>query len=139
MEGQSCANTEIIQQEPFGSSPPPFLNLLKIHRELLVSKIRNTQCLIDNLIKNEYFSTEDAEIAAQFPTQADKVRKILDLVQSKGEEVSEYFIYILQEVSDAYYELQPWLDEIEFHPSQNIQNKPVVNTDPARDSSSLSC
>ncbi|XP_074918589.1 nucleotide-binding oligomerization domain-containing protein 1 isoform X2 [Chelonoidis abingdonii] len=130
MEGQSCANTEIIQQEPFGSSPPPFLNLLKIHRELLVSKIRNTQCLIDNLIKNEYFSTEDAEIAAQFPTQADKVRKILDLVQSKGEEVSEYFIYILQEVSDAYYELQPWLDEIEFHPSQNIQNKPVVNTDP---------
>uniref|UniRef100_A0A452H100 Uncharacterized protein n=1 Tax=Gopherus agassizii TaxID=38772 RepID=A0A452H100_9SAUR len=130
MEGQSCANTEIIQQEPFGSSPPPFLNLLKIHRELLVSKIRNTQCLIDNLIKNEYFSTEDAEIAAQFPTQADKVRKILDLVQSKGEEVSEYFIYILQEVFDAYYELQPWLDEIEFHPSQNIQNKPVVNTDP---------
>ncbi|XP_030406922.1 nucleotide-binding oligomerization domain-containing protein 1 isoform X3 [Gopherus evgoodei] len=130
MEGQSCANTEIIQQEPFGSSPPPFLNLLKIHRELLVSKIRNTQCLIDNLIKNEYFSTEDAEIAAQFSTQADKVRKILDLVQSKGEEVSEYFIYILQEVFDAYYELQPWLDEIEFHPSQNIQNKPVVHTDP---------
>ncbi|KAM9164300.1 nucleotide-binding oligomerization domain-containing protein 1 isoform 1-T2 [Pangshura tecta] len=130
MEGQSCANTEIIQQVPSESSSPPFLNLLKIHRELLVSKIQNTQCLIDNLIKNEYFSTEDAEIAAQFPTQADKVRKILDLVRSKGEEVSEYFIYILQEVSDAYYELQPWLDEIEFHPSQNIQNKPVVNTDP---------
>ncbi|EMP29485.1 Nucleotide-binding oligomerization domain-containing protein 1 [Chelonia mydas] len=130
MEGQSCANTKIIQQVPSGSSPPPFLNLLKIHRELLVSKIRNTQCLIDNLIKNEYFSTEDAEIAAQFPIQADKVRKILDLVQSKGEEVSEYFIYILQEVSDAYYELQPWLDEIDFHPSENIQNKPVVNTDP---------
>uniref|UniRef100_A0A8C3S3J8 Nucleotide binding oligomerization domain containing 1 n=1 Tax=Chelydra serpentina TaxID=8475 RepID=A0A8C3S3J8_CHESE len=130
MEGQSYANTEIIQQVSSRSSPPPFLNLLKIHRELLVSKIRNTQCLIDNLIKNEYFSTEDAEIAAQFPTQADKVRKILDLVQSKGEEVSEYFIYILQEVSDAYYELQPWLDEIDFHPSQNIQNKAVVNTDP---------
>lgn len=61
-----------------------------------------------------------------------QVRKILDLVQSKGEEVSEYFIYILQEVSDAYYELQPWLDEIGFHPSENIQNKPVVNTDPGR-------
>nr|XP_025041678.1 nucleotide-binding oligomerization domain-containing protein 1 isoform X2 [Pelodiscus sinensis] len=130
MEGQSCANIETIQQVLSESSPPSFLNVLKIHRELLVSKIRNTQCLIDNLIKNEYFSIEDAEIAVQFPTQADKVRKILDLVQSKGEEVSEYFIYILQEVSDAYYELQPWLDEIDFRPSQNVQNKPVTNTDP---------
>uniref|UniRef100_A0A8C8RMG9 Nucleotide binding oligomerization domain containing 1 n=1 Tax=Pelusios castaneus TaxID=367368 RepID=A0A8C8RMG9_9SAUR len=130
MEGQPCDITEIIQQVHSGSNPSPFLNVLKIHRELLVSKIRNTQCLIDNLIKNDYFSPEDAEIAAQFSTQADKVRKILDLVQSKGEEVSEYFIYILHEVSDAYYDLQPWLDEIGFHPSENIQNKPVVNTDP---------
>uniref|UniRef100_A0A663EBW0 Nucleotide binding oligomerization domain containing 1 n=1 Tax=Aquila chrysaetos chrysaetos TaxID=223781 RepID=A0A663EBW0_AQUCH len=59
-----------------------------------------------------------------------QVRKILDLVQSKGEEVSEYFIHVLQKVTDAYYELQPWLDEIGYKPSENICSKPVVNTDP---------
>lgn len=73
MEGQLCANLEISVEKPPGTSPPSFIALLKIYRELLVSKIRNTQCLIDNLINNEYFSTEDAEIVVQFPTQADKV------------------------------------------------------------------
>ncbi|NXG64155.1 NOD1 protein, partial [Hemiprocne comata] len=130
MEGQICANLEISVEKPPGISPPSFIALLKVYRELLVSRIRNTQCLIDNLIKNDYFSTEDAEIVVQFPTQADKVRKILDLVQSKGEEVSEYFIRVLQKVTDAYYELQPWLDEIGYKPSENICSKPVVNTDP---------
>ncbi|XP_006037517.1 nucleotide-binding oligomerization domain-containing protein 1 isoform X1 [Alligator sinensis] len=130
MAGQPYANTKIIQQVPSETSPPSFINLLKIHREHLVTSIRNTQCLIDNLIKNEYFSNEDAEIAAQFQTQTDKVRKILDLVQSKGEEVSEYFVYTLQKVTDAYHELQPWLDEIRFQPSEHIQSKLVVNTDP---------
>ncbi|KAM6339359.1 nucleotide-binding oligomerization domain-containing protein 1 isoform 2-T9 [Podargus strigoides] len=130
MEGQLCANVEISVEKPPGASPLSFIALLKVYRELLVSRIRNTQCLIDNLIKNDYFSTEDAEIVVQFPTQADKVRKILDLVQSKGEEVSEYFIRVLQKVTDAYYELQPWLDEIGFEPSENICSKPVVNTDP---------
>ncbi|XP_068013095.1 nucleotide-binding oligomerization domain-containing protein 1 isoform X2 [Melanerpes formicivorus] len=126
MEGHLCANLE----KPPGASPPSFIALLKVHREILVSTIRNTQCLIDNLLKNDYFSTEDAEIVVQFPTQADKVRKILDLVQSKGEEVSEYFILVLQKVTDAYYELQPWLDKIGYEPSEYICRKPVVNTDP---------
>uniref|UniRef100_A0A8C4XTW1 Nucleotide binding oligomerization domain containing 1 n=1 Tax=Falco tinnunculus TaxID=100819 RepID=A0A8C4XTW1_FALTI len=130
MESQLCANLEISVEKPPGASPLSFITLLKVYRELLVSRIRNTQCLIDNLIKNGYFSTEDAEIVVQFPTQADKVRKILDLVQSKGEEVSEYFIHVLQKVTDAYYELQPWLDEIGYMPSENIRSKPVVNTDP---------
>ncbi|XP_067147532.1 nucleotide-binding oligomerization domain-containing protein 1 isoform X2 [Apteryx mantelli] len=130
MEGQPCANLEISGETPSVASLPSCIALLKVYRELLVSKIRNTQCLIDNLIKNDYFSTEDAEIVVQFPTQADKVRKILDLVQSKGEEVSEYFIHVLQKVTDAYYELQPWLDEIGYQPSENIHSKPVENTDP---------
>lgn len=73
MEGQLCANLEISVEKPPGASPPSFIALLKVYRELLVSRIRNTQCLIDNLIKNDYFSTEDAEIVIQFPTQADKV------------------------------------------------------------------
>ncbi|XP_074716525.1 nucleotide-binding oligomerization domain-containing protein 1 isoform X2 [Strix uralensis] len=130
MEGQLCANLEISVEKPPGASPPSFIALLKVYRELLVRRIRNTQCLIDNLIENDYFSPEDADIVVQFPTQADKVRKILDLVQSKGEEVSEYFICVLQKVADAYYELQPWLDEIGYEPSENICSKPVVNTDP---------
>uniref|UniRef100_A0A8C4P685 Nucleotide binding oligomerization domain containing 1 n=1 Tax=Dromaius novaehollandiae TaxID=8790 RepID=A0A8C4P685_DRONO len=130
MEGQPCVNLEISGVKPSAASPPSCIAFLKVYRELLVNKIRNTQCLIDNLIKNDYFSTEDAEIVVQFPTQADKVRKILDLVQSKGEEVSEYFIHVLQKVTDAYYELQPWLDEIDYQPSENIRSKPVENTDP---------
>ncbi|XP_065609257.1 nucleotide-binding oligomerization domain-containing protein 1 isoform X1 [Cyrtonyx montezumae] len=129
MEGHLCANLETSVEKPL-ASPPSFIALLKVYRELLVSKIQHTQCLIDNLINNEYFSTEDAEIVVQFPTQADKVRKILDLVQSKGEEVSEYFIRVLQKVTDAYYELQPWLDKIGYQPSENICSKPVINTDP---------
>ncbi|XP_042744658.1 nucleotide-binding oligomerization domain-containing protein 1 isoform X3 [Lagopus leucura] len=130
MEGHLCANLKTCVEKPLAASPPSCIALLKVYRELLVSKIRHTQCLLDNLINNEYFSTEDAEIVVQFPTQADKVRKILDLVQSKGEEVSEYFIRVLQKVTDAYYELQPWLDEIGYQPSENICSKPVVNTDP---------
>ncbi|XP_060104841.1 nucleotide-binding oligomerization domain-containing protein 1 isoform X1 [Heteronotia binoei] len=130
MEGQLIGNVESLSQASSGSDPPSFVTLLKVHRELLVSRIHNTQCLIDNLIKNEYFSTEDAEIAAQYPTQADKVRKILDLAQSKGEEVSEYCIYVLKQVADAYYDLHPWLEEIGFHPTEVISKKPVENTDP---------
>ncbi|XP_053464364.1 nucleotide-binding oligomerization domain-containing protein 1 isoform X2 [Nycticebus coucang] len=59
-----------------------------------------------------------------------KVRKILDLVQSKGEEVSEFFLHVLQQLTDAYVDLRPWLSEISFSPSQLIQSKIVLNTDP---------
>lgn len=59
-----------------------------------------------------------------------QVRKILDLVQSKGEEVSEFFLYVLQQLADAYVDLRPWLSEIGFSPSELIQSKAVVNTDP---------
>ncbi|XP_013366081.1 PREDICTED: nucleotide-binding oligomerization domain-containing protein 1 isoform X4 [Chinchilla lanigera] len=104
--------------------------LLKVSRELLVTHIHNIQCLVDNLLKNDYFSTEDAEIVCACPTQPDKVRKILDLVQSKGEEVSEFFLYVLQQLADAYVDLRPWLLEIGFSPSQLIQSKTIVNTDP---------
>lgn len=51
-------------------------------------------------------------------------------MQSKGEEVSEFFLYVLQRLTDAYVDLRPWLSEISFSPSQLIQSKAVVNTDP---------
>lgn len=50
------------------------IKLLKINREHLVTNIRNTQCLVDNLLKNDYFSAEDAEIVYACPTQPDKVQ-----------------------------------------------------------------
>lgn len=106
------------------------IKLLRINREHLVTNIRNTQCLVDNLLENGYFSAEDAEIVCACPTQPDKVRKILDLVQSKGEEVSEFFLYVLQQLEDAYVDLRLWLSEIGFSPSQLIRTKTIVNTDP---------
>lgn len=81
MEGQLYGNVEISVGKPPGASPSSFVALLKVYRELLVSRIRNTQCLIDNLIKNDYFSTEDAEIVVQFATQADKVFLFISLAR----------------------------------------------------------
>ncbi|XP_037692913.1 nucleotide-binding oligomerization domain-containing protein 1 isoform X2 [Choloepus didactylus] len=123
MEKQAHSEMEIIPSESH-------IKLLRINRELLVTHIRNTQCLVDNLLKNDYFSAEDAEIVCACPTRPDKVRKILDLVQSKGEEVSEFFLFVLQQLADAYVDLRPWLLEIGFSPSQLIQSRAVVNTDP---------
>ncbi|XP_008579386.1 PREDICTED: nucleotide-binding oligomerization domain-containing protein 1 [Galeopterus variegatus] len=125
MEKQGHSEMEMTPSDPFS-----YIKLLKVNRELLVTHIRNTQCLLDNLLKNDYFSAEDAEIVCACPTQPDKVRKILDLVQSKGEEVSEFFLYVLQQLTDAYVDLRPWLSEIGFCPSHLIQSKAVVNTDP---------
>nr|XP_054361219.1 nucleotide-binding oligomerization domain-containing protein 1 isoform X2 [Mirounga angustirostris] len=125
MEKQGHSEMGIIPSESHSH-----VKLLKINRELLVTHIRNTQCLVDNLLKNDYFSSEDAEIVCACPTQPDKVRKILDLVQSKGEEVSEFFLYVLQRLADAYVDLRPWLSETGFSPSELIQSKVVVNTDP---------
>ncbi|XP_035109409.3 nucleotide-binding oligomerization domain-containing protein 1 isoform X1 [Callithrix jacchus] len=125
MEKQGPSEMEIIPSESH-----PHIQLVKSNRELLVTHIRNTQCLVDNLLKNDYFSAEDAEIVCACPTPPDKVRKILDLVQSKGEEVSEFFLYLLQQLTDAYVDLRPWLLEIGFSPSLLIQSKVVVNTDP---------
>lgn len=61
-----------------------------------------------------------------------QVRKILDLVQSKGEEVSEFLLHVLQRLADAFVDLGPWLLEVGFSPSPLIQSKTVVNTDPGR-------
>ncbi|XP_043824706.1 nucleotide-binding oligomerization domain-containing protein 1 isoform X3 [Dromiciops gliroides] len=106
------------------------IRLLKVDREQLVTRICNVQCLVDNLLMNEYFSREDAEIVGACPTLPDKVRKMLDLVQSKGEEVCEYLIYVLQQIPDAFIDLQPWLAENGFSPSELVRGRKVVNTDP---------
>lgn len=58
--------------------------LLKINRELLVAHIRNTQCLLDNLLQNDYFSVEDVEIVGACPTQPDKVPAGIGLGGMRG-------------------------------------------------------
>ena len=70
MEKQGHGEMEIIPAESLHS----YIKLLKSNRELLVTHIRNTQCLLDNLLKNDYFSAEDVEIVGACPTQPDKVR-----------------------------------------------------------------
>ncbi|XP_033849668.3 nucleotide-binding oligomerization domain-containing protein 1 isoform X1 [Acipenser ruthenus] len=104
--------------------------LLTVHRELLVARIKNIQCVLDNLVRSGFFCTEDAEIILRFSTKTDQVRKILELVQSKGEEVCQYFVHILHEAYDAFIDLRPWFKEIQYQPSEQIQSIPVINTDP---------
>lgn len=68
MEKYGYSEMEIVSSESHS-----FIKLLKVNREHLVTHIRNTQCLLDNLQQNDYFSTEDAEIVCACPTQPDKV------------------------------------------------------------------
>ncbi|KAM4580917.1 nucleotide-binding oligomerization domain-containing protein 1 isoform 1-T2 [Odontesthes bonariensis] len=106
------------------------LNILTCHRELLVSRLRSIQCLLDNLLGCGFFCEEDVEIVQRTVTKKDQVRKILELIQFKGEEACEYFIFIIYKVCDAYVDLQPWLKEINFNPSNDVTQMKVVNTDP---------
>ncbi|XP_067093275.1 nucleotide-binding oligomerization domain-containing protein 1 [Osmerus mordax] len=106
------------------------VQLLTWNRELLVSQVKSTQCILDNLLKSGFFCQEDVETVQPAVTKADQVRKILEIVQSKGEPACEYFLYILYKVYDAYIDLQPWLQEINYQPPDFIQEIPVVNTDP---------
>ncbi|XP_035528674.1 nucleotide-binding oligomerization domain-containing protein 1 [Morone saxatilis] len=105
-------------------------DVLTYHREVLVSRLRSIQCILDNLSACGFVCEEDVEIVQQTATKTDQVRKILDLVQCKGEEACEYFIYITYKVCDAYIDLQPWLKEINYNPSNAVAVMEVVNTDP---------
>ncbi|KAL6462429.1 hypothetical protein MHYP_G00288510 [Metynnis hypsauchen] len=108
----------------------PFLRILTKHREVLVEHVKNTQCVLDNLKSNGFICNEDIEIIQRSATKTDQVRKILELVQSKGEEACAYFIHILHEAYDAYIDLRPWFDTIQYKPADSIRDLPVINTDP---------
>ncbi|XP_026229064.1 nucleotide-binding oligomerization domain-containing protein 1 [Anabas testudineus] len=106
------------------------LNNLTYYRELLVTRLRSIQCILDNLLASGFFCEEDVEIVQRTVTKTDQVRKILELVQCKGEEACEYLIFIIYKICDAYIDLQPWLKEINYNPSNDITVMKVVNTDP---------
>nr|XP_020492680.1 nucleotide-binding oligomerization domain-containing protein 1 isoform X1 [Labrus bergylta]XP_029133750.1 nucleotide-binding oligomerization domain-containing protein 1 isoform X1 [Labrus bergylta] len=106
------------------------LGVLTHHRELLVSRLRSVQCILDNLLASGFVCEEDVEIVQRTATKTEQVRKILELVQCKGEEACEFFIYIIYKVRDAYIDLQPWLQDLNYYPSNTISLMTVVNTDP---------
>lgn len=105
-------------------------SLLTYHREALVSKLRSVQCVLDNLLSSEFLCEEEVEIVQRTDTKPNQVRKILELVQCKGEQACEYLIYILYKVGDAYIDLQPWLKEVNYIPSKDVSALTVENTDP---------
>ncbi|GCB61693.1 hypothetical protein scyTo_0009385 [Scyliorhinus torazame] len=108
---------------------PSYLDLLMVHRVELVNGIKNTECILDNLLHLGYFTLEDTEFIQQSITQHDKVRKMLDIIYAKGEESAEVFLYILNCAKEVYSDLHPWLREIHYCPSEQLLNKPVLITD----------
>ncbi|XP_056902209.1 nucleotide-binding oligomerization domain-containing protein 1 [Takifugu flavidus] len=113
-----------------GEAKMSYVDLLTVHRELLVSTLKSVQCLLDNLSACGFFCEEDVDIVQQTVTRTEKVRKILEVVQCKGEQACEYFLKIIFTVRDAYIDLQPWLKDINYVPSCEVTPMPVVNTDP---------
>lgn len=51
------------------------LKLLTSHRELLVERVKNTQCVLDNLQMNGFICTEDIEIIHRSSTKTDQVQQ----------------------------------------------------------------
>lgn len=49
------------------------VDLLTVHRELLVSRLKSIQCLLDNLAACGFFCEEDVDIVQQTVTRTEKV------------------------------------------------------------------
>lgn len=49
------------------------INILTYHRELLVSKVRSIQCILDNLLACGFLCPEDVEIVERTVTKTDQV------------------------------------------------------------------
>lgn len=50
-----------------------YMDLLTVHRELLVSRLKSIQCLLDNLAACGFFCEEDVDIVQQTVTRTEKV------------------------------------------------------------------
>lgn len=79
----SCVNpTEVTVAENMGQieeAKMSCLNSLTYHRELLVSRLRSVQCILDNLLACGFVCEEDVEIIQQTATKTEQVGK-----QKKG-------------------------------------------------------
>ncbi|XP_078271624.1 nucleotide-binding oligomerization domain-containing protein 1-like isoform X2 [Rhinoraja longicauda] len=106
-----------------------YLDLLIVRRVELVNGIKNTDCILDNLLHAGYFTSEDMEFVQQSVTQHEKVRKILDITMAKGEDCAEYFVFILYSAKGIYSDVHPWLEEIDYSPPEHLLREPVLITD----------
>ncbi|XP_032872714.1 nucleotide-binding oligomerization domain-containing protein 1-like [Amblyraja radiata] len=106
-----------------------YLDLLTVRRVELVNGIKNTDCILDNLLHTGYFTSEDMEFVQQSVTRHEKVRKILDITMAKGEDCAEYVVFILYSAKGIYSDVQPWLKEIDYSPPEHMLREPVLITD----------
>lgn len=54
------------------------LNILTYHRELLVSRLKSVQCILDNMLACGYICEEEAEMVQRTVTKTDQVGKTKD-------------------------------------------------------------
>ncbi|XP_038652764.1 nucleotide-binding oligomerization domain-containing protein 1-like isoform X2 [Scyliorhinus canicula] len=106
-----------------------YLDLLTAHRVELVNGIKNTECILDNLLQAGYFTSEDKELVQRNRIQHDKVRGILDIIHSKGHEAAEYFVHVIYRAKEAYPEMQDWIKAIQYQPTEHLVRKSVLLTD----------
>ncbi|XP_067856962.1 nucleotide-binding oligomerization domain-containing protein 1-like isoform X2 [Heptranchias perlo] len=104
-------------------------DLLTVHRVELVNGIKNTDCILDNLLQSGYFTLEDKELVEQNRTRHNKVREILNIIHGKGHEAAEYFVHVIYVAKEVYPELQDWIKAIQYQPSEHLLRKPVLLTD----------
>lgn len=74
-------------------TPEPCLHSLRDHRVSLVDKLEfHIDSLIDVLITKEIFTRDDREEIQYEKGPRGKVRKVLDILEGKGEEAARIFI-----------------------------------------------
>lgn len=52
---------------------PSALKILISHREVLVEQVKNTQCILDNLLSSGFVCNEDVEIIQRSTTKTNQV------------------------------------------------------------------
>lgn len=72
------------------------LDMLTYHRELLVSRVRSIQCIVDNLSACGFLCEEEVEIVQQTVTKVDQVGKKKIISNGLIESLNE--IFFLKEV-----------------------------------------
>nr|XP_014343039.1 PREDICTED: nucleotide-binding oligomerization domain-containing protein 1 isoform X2 [Latimeria chalumnae] len=115
---------EVLQEEPLS-----YLILLQQHRVSLVNTIISSDWILDSLIRSGYFTMEDKELVESSCTTHSKIRKLLDIISSKGEESAECFFHILHEGSGSNTDLQSLLQRLQFQLPKSMQCKLVIIRD----------
>ncbi|XP_043920962.1 nucleotide-binding oligomerization domain-containing protein 1-like [Protopterus annectens] len=103
-----------------------YIRFVTEHRIELVKRIKNIDWILDSLIQNKQFTVEDKELVECNLTPCAKVRRLLDIVHSKGEEASKCLVHVLFQGCTTNTDLQSWFNEICFQPSVHVLSKLVI-------------